>query len=32
MILYRDNHHLTATFSRSLGPALGDALARYLPD
>jgi len=32
MILYRDNHHLTATFSRSLGPALGDALTRYLPD
>jgi peptidoglycan/LPS O-acetylase OafA/YrhL len=32
MILYRDNHHLTATFSRSLAPALGDALARYLPD
>ncbi len=31
MILYRDNHHLTATFSRSLGPALGAALAPYLP-
>ncbi len=30
MILYRDNHHLTATFSRSLAPALGAALAPYL--
>jgi len=32
MILYRDNHHLTATFSRSLAPALDALLARYLPD
>ncbi len=30
MILYRDNHHLTATFSRSLAPALGIAVAPYL--
>ncbi len=32
MLLYRDNHHLTATFSRSLAPALDAALSRYLPD
>lgn len=30
MILYRDNHHLTATFSRSLAPQLGVALEPYL--
>ena len=26
-IVYRDHSHLTATFSRSLAPALGDAIA-----
>ncbi len=31
MILFRDNHHLTATFSRSLAPILGRALEPYLP-
>jgi hypothetical protein len=31
MIVYRDNHHLTATFSASLGPALAAALQRFLP-
>lgn len=31
MILYRDNHHLTATFSRSLAQSLGIALQPYLP-
>lgn len=31
MILYRDNHHLTATFGRSLAHALGIALEPYLP-
>jgi hypothetical protein len=30
MIVYRDNHHLTATFSASLAPALADALQPYL--
>ena len=30
MILYRDNHHLTATFSTSLAPALGKALEPYV--
>ena len=30
MIVYRDNHHLTATFSRSLAPELGQALEQYL--
>lgn len=32
MIVYRDNHHLTATFSRSLAPELGLALEAYLVD
>ena len=27
MIVYRDHHHLTATFSRSLAPALDALLA-----
>ena len=31
MIVYRDNHHLTATFSASLAPALKAALRPYLP-
>jgi len=31
MIIYRDNHHLTATFSESLAPTLESALRRYLP-
>ncbi|MBP1704381.1 MAG: acyltransferase 3 [Chloroflexi bacterium] len=30
MIVLRDNHHLTATFARSLAPALDRALARIL--
>ena len=30
MIIYRDNHHLTATFSESLAPALESALRPYL--
>ena len=30
MIVYRDNHHLTATFSASLAPALHAALAPYV--
>ncbi len=30
MIVLRDNHHLTATFARSLAPALDKALARIL--
>ncbi len=30
MIVYRDTHHLTATFSRSLAPALNRALTRIL--
>jgi hypothetical protein len=30
MILYRDNHHLTATFARSLAGPLDAALAPYL--
>ncbi|HET7027015.1 MAG TPA: acyltransferase family protein [Candidatus Limnocylindrales bacterium] len=30
MIVYRDSHHLTATFSRSLGPVLDRALRRVL--
>jgi len=30
MILYRDNHHLTATFSASLAPFLDAALRPYL--
>jgi hypothetical protein len=30
MIVYRDGHHLTATFARSLAPALDRALARVL--
>jgi peptidoglycan/LPS O-acetylase OafA/YrhL len=32
MIVYRDHSHLTATFSRSLAPALGAALAGLLTD
>ena len=31
MIIYRDNHHLTETFSASLAPALEAALRRYVP-
>jgi hypothetical protein len=30
MIVFRDHSHLTATFSRSLAPALGAAIARQL--
>jgi hypothetical protein len=30
MIVYRDNHHLTATFAASLAPALEAALQRYV--
>ena len=30
MILYRDNHHLTATFSIALAPALESALRPYI--
>jgi hypothetical protein len=30
MILYRDNHHMTATFSASLAPALDAALRPFL--
>ena len=30
MIVYRDEHHLTATFSRSLGPALDRALEKVV--
>ncbi len=30
MIVYRDNHHLTATFSASLAPALDAGLAPYV--
>jgi hypothetical protein len=30
MIVYRDNHHLTATFSASLAPALYAALQLYV--
>ena len=30
MIVYRDNHHLTATFSASLAPALAAALQPYV--
>jgi hypothetical protein len=30
MITYRDNHHLTATFSASLTPELAEALRPYL--
>jgi hypothetical protein len=30
MIVYRDNHHLTATFAASLAPALNAALATYV--
>jgi hypothetical protein len=30
MIVYRDEHHLTATFSRWLAPALDRALTRIL--
>jgi hypothetical protein len=31
MIVFRDAGHLTATFSRSLAPALGDAIRAALP-
>jgi hypothetical protein len=31
MIVYRDFGHLTATFSRSLAPALGSAIAALQP-
>jgi hypothetical protein len=30
MIIFRDHHHLTATFSRSLAPPLERALDRVL--
>lgn len=30
MIVYRDSHHLTATFAAALGPVLDGALAPYL--
>jgi peptidoglycan/LPS O-acetylase OafA/YrhL len=30
MIVFRDNHHLTATFSASLEPAIDDALRSYV--
>ncbi|GGH39957.1 acyltransferase family protein [Microbacterium album] len=30
VLMYRDSHHLTATFSTALGPALGEAIAREL--
>ncbi|HSO29317.1 MAG TPA: acyltransferase family protein [Candidatus Sulfomarinibacteraceae bacterium] len=32
MIVYRDNHHLTATFSASLAPALEAALEPYVDE
>ena len=32
LIVYRDHGHLTATFSRSLAPALGAAIARLIGD
>ena len=32
VILYRDDEHLTATFARSLAPALGTAIAGLLAD
>ena len=32
VIVWRDGHHLTATFARSLAPRLGDAIARALPE
>jgi peptidoglycan/LPS O-acetylase OafA/YrhL len=32
MIVYRDNHHLTATFSASLAPALEAALQPYVDE
>lgn len=32
MIVYRDNHHLTATFSASLAPALEAALQPYVAE
>jgi hypothetical protein len=31
MIIYRDSHHLTATFSASLANPLGEALVGALP-
>jgi hypothetical protein len=31
MVTYRDRHHLTATFSRSMGPVLSSELRRVLP-
>lgn len=31
MIVYKDHHHLTATFARSLADELESALAEYLP-
>jgi len=30
LITYRDQHHLTATYSRTLGEKLGDMLAKFL--
>ena len=32
MVAYRDRHHLTATFSRSMGPVLSSELRRILPN
>ena len=32
MIAYRDRHHLTATFSRSMGPVFNSELRRLLPN
>ena len=32
VIVYRDAHHLTATYAESLGPALRRRLAATLPD
>jgi hypothetical protein len=31
VVLYRDHHHLTASFSASLGPSLAPRLAAALP-
>ena len=31
MIVYRDDHHLTATFAASLAPILGERLPAFGP-
>jgi hypothetical protein len=31
-IVYRDDHHLTATFAASLAPILGERLPPFGPD